>query len=213
MEIIQSPSPNFTSGRGGKKIVAIVVHITAGLMPGCLSWLRNPKSKASAHYLVTKAGAIHQLVQDKDMAWHAGFVNKLMWDLYDGSNPNRYTIGIEFECISGGELTEPQYQSGLWLIDMLCKKYDLPCDTLHIIGHYRIDGLNRPNDPGANFPWTRLFKELREGLEVPEWVKKIMDDAKAVGLITSDHDPNESAKKWFVLAIVLNAIKIIKGGK
>lgn len=48
---------------------------------------------------------------------------------------------------------------------------------------------------------------------VPEWMKKIMDDAKAVGLITSDHVPTEPATKWFVLAIALKAIKIVKGGK
>lgn len=53
----------------------------------------------------------------------------------------------------------------------------------------------------------------RKVAEVPEWMKKLMEDAKAIGLITSDHDPNEPATKWFVLATALNAIKIIRGGK
>ena len=211
-EILWKPSPNFTAGRNGRKIIAIVCHITAGSYPGCLSWMRNPKAKASAHYLVNKAGEIFQLVRDGDTAWHSGFVNKPAWNLYDGTNPNRYTLGIEFES-SGEALTEPQYKSGLWLIYMLTKKYGLPIDTLHILGHYRIDGVNRPNDPGVNFPWSQLFRDLKEGVEVPEWMKKIIDDALAAGLITERHNPEEPAKKWFVLAIVLNAIKIIKGGK
>ncbi len=49
--------------------------------------------------------------------------------------------------------------------------------------------------------------------EVPEWMKKIMSDAKAIGLITSDHNPQDTATKWFVLAIALATIKYIKGGK
>lgn len=67
------------------------------------------------------------------------------------------------------------------------------------------------SDTANMSPQYWLFERKVE--EVPEWMKKIMEDAKAIGLITSDHDPNEPAKKWFVLAIVLNAIKIIKGGK
>lgn len=193
MNIQWAGSPNFTAGRNGKKIVAIVNHITAGLMPGTLSWMRNPAAKASAHYLVTKQGQIYQMVRDHDMAWHAGFVNKPSWDLYDGTNPNRYTLGIEFECLSGGELTEPQYQAGLALIGDLSKKYGIPIDTKHIIGHYRIDAVNRPNDPGPNFPWTRLFNDLKEEDEmiyktiadVPDWgkplVQKLIDRKSLAG--------------------------------
>ncbi len=160
MNIQWADSPNFTAGRNGKKIIAIVDHITAGLMPGTLSWMRNPAAKASAHYLVTKAGQIYQLVKDQDTAWHAGIVNKPSWPLYDGTNPNRYTIGIEHECVSGGELTEAQYQATLCLHKQLVQKYGIPATIDHIIGHNRIDSVNRPNDPGPLFPWQRLFADL-----------------------------------------------------
>lgn len=160
-KVKQAQSPNCSRGRSGKKIIAIVLHITAGLYPGCLSWMRNPAAKASAHYLVTKSGEIYQMVQDADTSWHAGFVNRPTWKLYDGTNPNRCTLGIEFECLSGGELTEAQYQAGLWLIQELAQKYGIPVDEEHIIGHYRIDSVNRPNDPGTQFPWARLFTDLK----------------------------------------------------
>lgn len=160
MNIQWARSPNFTAGRNGKKIIAIVNHITAGLMPGTLSWMRNPAAKASAHYLVTKAGEIYQLVKDQDTAWHAGIVNKPSWPLYDGSNPNRYTIGIEHECRSGGELTEAQYHATLWLHKQLIQKYGILANADYIIGHNRIDAVNRPNDPGPLFPWQRLFADL-----------------------------------------------------
>lgn len=58
MQIQWAPSPNYRSGRQGRKITAIVDHITAGLMPGTLGWLRNLAAKASTHYLVTKSGVV-----------------------------------------------------------------------------------------------------------------------------------------------------------
>ena len=160
MQIQWAPSPNFRAGREGRKIIAIVNHITAGLMPGTLSWMQNPSAKASAHYLVTKKGEIYQMVKDEDTAYHAGEVQNPSWSVYDGSNPNNYTLGIEHEALSGDVITEAQYQATLWLHGQLVKKYTIPVDRDHIIGHYRIDSVNRKNDPGVGFPWDRLFKDL-----------------------------------------------------
>jgi len=185
--IEQAPSPNLTRGRSGKKIIAIVLHITAGLYPGCLNWMRNPAAKASAHYLVTKTGGIYQMVKDADTAWHAGFVNRPTWKLYDGTNPNRYTLGIEFECLSGGELTEAQYQAGLWLIQKLAQKHGIPVDEDHIIGHYRIDAVNRPNDPGPQFPWERLMADLKEDDEMATEAKIKVNDKVLTGYILKDN--------------------------
>lgn len=53
----------------------------------------------------------------------------------------------------------------------------------------------------------------KEVAEVPEWMKKIIDDSLATGLITERHNPTEPVQKWFVLAIALNILKIVKGGK
>ena len=139
MQMQLVPSPNFKAGRKGRKILAIVNHITAGLMPGTLAWLCNPAAKASAHYLVTKTGLIYQLVKDDDTAWHAGIVNQPNWALYDGTNPNYYTIGIEHEARAGEALSEAQYQATLWLQQMLVEKHGILVDRDHIIGHYRID--------------------------------------------------------------------------
>ncbi len=61
-------TPNFRSGRNGRKPLDIVDHITAGYYPGCLNWLQNPESQASAHYLVLRNGRILQLVEDKNTA-------------------------------------------------------------------------------------------------------------------------------------------------
>ncbi|MGG4453231.1 N-acetylmuramoyl-L-alanine amidase [Brevibacillus porteri] len=49
---------------------------------------------------------------------------------------------------------------------------------------------------------------------IEEWKRKAHDEARALGLITTDWSArlNESATVWFVLTVVLNAIKYI-GGK
>ena len=160
-QIKQNLSPNFKQGRNGRSIIAIVDHITGGSFPGCLSWMCNPEAKASAQYLVTSAGEIYQLVREEDTAYHAGIVQRPSWSLYDGTNPNRYTIGIEHENLGGGALTEAQYQATLWLHRQLVQKYGISVDADHIIGHYRIDSVNRPNCPGPEFPWARLFSDLK----------------------------------------------------
>ena len=214
MEIEWAASPNFSKGRNGKKIIAIVNHITAGAFPGCLSWMRNPQAKASAHYLITRQGKIYQMVRDEDTSWHAGAVNKPSWPLYDSSNPNRYTIGIEHECLSGGLLTEAQYKATVELHMMLIAKYNIPIDKDHIIGHYRIDSVNRPNCPGPSFPWDRLFSDLKGGEVAPEWKQKIVDRAHSLGLFDKNmHKPDDVPSKWFVLAVALNLYDKIKGGK
>ncbi|EHL03999.1 hypothetical protein HMPREF0322_05286 [Desulfitobacterium hafniense DP7] len=43
-----------------------MAHTTAGYYPGCLSWMQNPKSQVSAHYLVLRNGRILQMVKDED---------------------------------------------------------------------------------------------------------------------------------------------------
>ena len=187
MEIEWAPSPNYGKGRNGKKIIAIVNHITAGTFPGCLSWMRNPQAKASAHYLVTRQGKIYQMVRDEDTSWHAGMVNKPNWSLYDGSNPNRSTIGIEHENLSGGLLTEAQYQATLWLHRRLIEKYEIPADRDHIIGHYQIDSVNRPNDPGPQFPWGKLLADLKEDEVVAGEVKISVDGKTLTGVILKDN--------------------------
>ena len=165
-------SPNYTTGRNGKKIIAIVNHQTAGQCPGSLSWLCNAAAKASAHYLIYRDGTVYQLVKDSDTAWHAGAVNKPSWKLYDGSNPNHSTIGIEHECypaVGGdGNLTELQYQATLALHRQLIKAHSIPIDRDHIIGHCQIDSVNRPNCPGSAFPWDRLMKDLKGEGTVPD---------------------------------------------
>jgi len=103
MDIIKVPSPNFYRGRKIYKPEAIVIHIMLGTLYGTDSWFQSPVSKSSAHYGIGKTGEIHQYVDEKDAAYHAGRVNSPMWSLIKQTenglyiSPDFYTIGIEHE--------------------------------------------------------------------------------------------------------------------
>lgn len=49
-----------------------------------------------------------------------------------------------------------------------------------------------------------------EAVQVEGWKEQIMADAKAAGLISEGHNPDDAASKWFVLAVVQNAMKQTK---
>lgn len=125
-------------------------------------------------------------MDDENAAWHAGAVNNPSWNLYDGTNPNRYTLGIEHECLEGGELTEVQYRATLWLHIQLIAKWGMPIDCDHIIGHYRIDSVNRPNCPGPNFPWEKLFADLKGENEVLADIKVIVKGQEITGKVINN---------------------------
>lgn len=157
------PSPNFSSPQGVRHI-AIVDHIMAGTLAGTDSWFANPASQVSSHFGVGKNGETHQYVDLKNAAWANGVVARPNWPLLiPGVNPNYYTVSIEHEGYSGDVMPEAQYQASLalhrWLIELL--GLGVTRDT--IIGHYRIDSVNKASCPGSGFPWDRLFKDLKGG--------------------------------------------------
>lgn len=140
MKIIDKLSPNFYSRRGYKP-EAIVIHIAEGNNPGLLSWICNPRSQVSYHYVIGKKGEIWRIVKEEDAAWHAGVVRNPTWVLLKkGVNPNWYTIGVCFEGFADTEPTELQYTSGRALIQDICKRNNIPINSDRIVPHRMING-------------------------------------------------------------------------
>ncbi len=162
MKIIQAPSPNFFANTGKKDVT--VIHKTLGRMPGTLAWLRKPAAQVSSHYLVTKRGTIYQLVDEWDGAWHVGVQKNpsARWKKFDkkGINNNRYTIGIEFECLLHETYTEKQFVAGAWLIN----KLDLPVVTHRDIASYK---------PNLEQERTELLRRIEEPKPEPNKQKLI----------------------------------------
>ena len=166
-DIIWIGSPNFSTI--SHKKIAIVNHIMSGTLTGTDSWFTNPASKVSSHFGVGKKGEIHQYVHLNHSAWANGVVNKPNWPLLqNGVNPNYYTVSIEHEGESGDIMSDAQYQATLALHRWLIRTLGIPVTRDNIIGHYRIDSVNRAKCPGTGFPWDRLFQDLRGGKDMLE---------------------------------------------
>ena len=159
-------SPNFSPRENKNLLDTIIIHYT-GMKNAelALNHLCNKDSKVSAHYFVNEDGKTWQLVDDFDVAWHAG-VSKWL----NRKNLNDTSIGIEL--VNPGHqygykvFSENQYKSLEKLIETLVIKYDIKKDR--ILGHSDI-APSRKLDPGEKFDWHRLAKK---GLAI--WPTKIL---------------------------------------
>jgi N-acetyl-anhydromuramyl-L-alanine amidase AmpD len=134
-----------------------------------------------------------------------------------GPGVNGYSIGI---CLTGDFMTarptDLQIRALLELIGWLKNYY--AGSTLDVKLHREVTATECP---GIYFPWEQIKPALvgsvtkdKGGSTVEDWKSKIMSQAKEAGLIHEDHQPDEPAPKWFVLAIALNILNNSKmGGK
>lgn len=157
MNIIQKKSPNFWVGRKGYRPEGVVIHIMDGTLVGTDSWFANPASLVSAHYGIGRTGEVHQYVKEEDTAWHAGRVDAPAWKLIKPNiNPNLYTVGIEHEGKPDDVWTDAMKQSSADLIREICKRWQIPIDRTHIVGHFEIFS-KKPNCPTSN---KKIIDEL-----------------------------------------------------
>lgn len=123
--------------------LAIVVHTNAGTYLSTCRWFAEPAGAVSAHYLVGLDGRVAQFVDEGDTAHHAGRVREPRAPVVRerGGDPNRYTIGVEFE--DGGdplavERPAAQYEAGAELIAAIAARWGIPLDREHVIGHREV---------------------------------------------------------------------------
>lgn len=135
-------------------IDTIVIHATdGGSLVGNVWWLSGGHSHSSAHYVVSRDGSIVQLVHLSDIAWQAG-----NWKV------NCHSIGIEHvgETYDPAGFTIDEYRSSARLVAWLVRRYDIPVDRKHIIGHAEVPNPGHPGqyggsdghtDPGPHWKW------------------------------------------------------------
>jgi hypothetical protein len=152
-------SRNYSNASRPPTINKIIIHVAQGSYAGTLNWFKNPAAKASAHYTVSKYGAVGQSVREQDIAWHAGW-----W------NYNKTSIGIEHAGYIGDRswFTKAMYRSSARLTAYLCRKYRIPVDRRHIIGHNQVPGCSGAGggkschmDPGRYWNWTAYMRRVR----------------------------------------------------
>lgn len=149
--------------KAGPSIDYIVIHDTEGSYATTLSLVQDP-TYVSWHYTMRSAdGHVAQHVATKDVAWHAG-----NWYV------NAHAIGIEHEGFAADGATwytESLYRQSAKLVRYLSKKYDIPLDRAHIIGHDQVPGTTPATvagmhwDPGPYWDWQHYFDLLGAPLD------------------------------------------------
>lgn len=145
-------SGNYSNASRPPTINKIVIHFVQGSWSSAINWFKDPAAGVSAHYTVRSSdGFIGQSVREADIAYHAG-----NWTY------NTQSIGIEHEgYVSDSRwFTDAMYRSSAKLSAYLCKKYNIPIDRSHIIGHNEVPGATH-TDPGRYWNWTRYMDLVR----------------------------------------------------
>ncbi|MGP4111455.1 peptidoglycan-binding protein [Streptomyces sp. 4N509B] len=145
---------NYTTGRSSA-ITAVVIHVTQGSYAGAISWMQNPSSDVSSHYVIRSSdGEVTQMVRERDTAWHA-------------RGGNAYSVGIEHEgwVDEPSWFTDAMYRSSAALTRHLADRYDIPKNRQHIVGHVEVPG-NDHTDPGPHWDWS-YYMQLVGGSNDP----------------------------------------------
>ena len=146
---------NFTAGRAGLVPQAIVLH-SAGALAEIDRRCATTGTYNSLHYAIGFDGEIHQYVEERDTAYHAGLVVNPTWKaLKPGKNPNLYTIGIACESVSTNEAPLEQYHSLAALLADVAARWSIALDTEHVVLHNEIRA--GAGCPGPSFDRAKLL--------------------------------------------------------
>lgn len=147
----------FDVRREGTALEFLIFHYTACDLDLALKLLTggDPSHQVSAHYLISEAGDVYQLVDESKRAWHAGSSS---WEGKEDINSR--SIGIEL--VHPGHtpdmrpFSEKQIEALMGLSKTMIDCYRI--NPSHVLGHSDIAPL-RKADPGELFPWKQLAAE------------------------------------------------------
>lgn len=156
--------PNGNKDREIKHLV--LHHIADESFESAIQALIN--NRVSAHYIINSDGTIYQLVEEYNIAYHAGVS---YWHGQDGLN--KTSIGIEFYNPKPFEqnFTDIQIKVGIELCKDIIRRYNILPEN--IVGHNEIayfpdneenraknivGCLGRKQDPSPLFPWEEFVR-------------------------------------------------------
>lgn len=136
-----------------RKIDTIVLHTSYNILEGDeydlgRVILEYKEYQVSPHYVIDRKGGIYQLVEDKNIAFHAGESS-----VPDGrKGVNDFSLGIEILNNKDESFTSEQYQSLNKLIEDIKSRHEIK----YILGHNQISP-ERKTDPW-NIEWSKVQK-------------------------------------------------------
>ena len=159
----------------GVKLDRIVIHTMEGTFTGSIAWFQRGKDTpgrevpTAAHYLVSREGDICQAVPDDKKCYHA-------------RNYNSRSIGIEHEArvtpwpvrrdaagwvkpppFARDDFTDAMLDASARITAILCRKYAIPADREHVVGHAEVPGATH-TDPGSAWDWTDYMARVQTQL-------------------------------------------------
>lgn len=158
--VAADPSNGQVSDRpaNGIKITEIVLHTTETSYDNTITTFQTPGGSSAQYVMRASDGAVTQMVPNKDIAFGDGNY----WS-------NLHSVQIEHEGYSaqGAEwYTDAAYQQTADLVKYLARRYGIPLDRQHIVGH---DNVPAPSDgsiaaqhwdPGYAWDWSRFMRML-----------------------------------------------------
>jgi len=178
MNIIQTPSPNYYKGRLGWKPDVIVWHISTDTLKSMDSWFRTPNSQASSHYGISEDGSVvHQYVDEMNGAWTNGRVNSPTAKFVlkrPNVNPNYYCLTIENAGKDLAKASEGQRKTLYELTLQIAKKWNIPIDRDHILGHWEIDAKNRYYCPSGDHSLMDKAVLTLQGMSQPDELVSVL---------------------------------------
>ncbi len=183
--MIVARSPNHDSRRG-RRVDTLVLHYT-GMRSAAAAWRRlaDPRSRVSAHYLITEDGAVLAMVPETRRAWHAGVA---AWR--GATDINARSIGIELvnpgHAFGYRRFPEPQMAALIKLARAIVSRHRIAARD--VVGHADV-APRRKRDPGELFDWRRLAGAGIGRWPRPPWPEASTDvaaDLAAIGYDVTD---------------------------
>jgi N-acetyl-anhydromuramyl-L-alanine amidase AmpD len=161
------PSGNYGERPAGTDIAMIIIHTCESSYASCWSWLTNPESQVSAHYVVKEDGSeISQLVSEEKRGWHIGAtydckLNSSVDCGLTGTSVNHFSVGIEH----GGSASQTSFPAGqieasAKLSCDISRDRTIVRDQYHIVAHGQLQPATR-TDPGPNWPWSTYLSKVQ----------------------------------------------------
>lgn len=119
-------SPNYTEGRGGYRVLGVIIHWMAGNLASTDSVFQDRNRNTSATYGV-EDGNVHQYVKEENTAYHAG-----NWIV------NQQTIGIEHSAQPGRAASDATYEASAQLIAAAAKRWGFAVNSSTVRPHSAI---------------------------------------------------------------------------
>lgn len=167
-QIHQRPSPHHRA-RGAARTSVVVLHADASRdVAATLSWLADPASKVSYHFVVGRTGQIYQCVPLWRAAYHAGVSEHPGATV--GSSVNNASVGLCFSNAQDGRepFTESALHAGARLVAHIARE----CPGVVVDGVVQMtthEACARPKgrkrDPGPLFDMARFAALVREAMQ------------------------------------------------